>query len=112
MKPYQKLTTGLLFAMTTAQAHAATNPTSFLDKLQQLFCSLFGANGKLMGMLVVGSIILFGIMLMFSEDKSGPVITAIKIGLGISLAVGAVGIASYFGVGFQCDATSSVNFQL
>ncbi len=109
MKLSQKLSTGLLSVMATAQAHAAS-PTSFLDKLQGLFCSLFSANGKLMGMLVVGSIILFGIMLMFSEDKSGPVITAIKIGLGISLAVGAVGIASYFGVGFQCDAVA--NFQL
>lgn len=111
MKPYQKLTTGLLFAMTTAQAHAATNAASFLDKLQGLFCSLFSANGKLMGMLVVGSIIAFAIALMFSEEKSGPVTMAIKIGLGISIAVGAISLAAYFGVGFQCD-TTTVNFQL
>ncbi|WP_287963503.1 TrbC/VirB2 family protein [Alcanivorax sp.] len=109
MKLSQKLSTGLLSVMATAQAHAAS-PTSFLDKLQGLFCSLFSANGKLMGMLVVGAIIAFAIALMFSEEKSGPVTMAIKIGLGISIAVGAIGLASYFGVGFQCDTTA--NFQL
>ena len=121
MKLINKLSTGLTSLMVAVHARAeitdlpavsgTTSSTSFLDKLEDLFCSLFSANGKLMGMLVVGSIIAFAIALMFSEEKSGPVTMAIKIGLGISIAAGAVGIASFFGIGFQCDSTA-LNFQL
>jgi hypothetical protein len=94
-------------------AHAATS-LSFLDKLEKLICSLIGTNGKLVGIVVVLAIVMFGVTITLLEDKGSAVTTGLKIGFGISILVGAISLAAWFGVGISCSGTSSaaVNIQL